>query len=74
MTFAPKSSHIQNVEYDPASQIISVQFANGKTYTHGGFPADAAAAFQKFPSAGSYYHRFVKKYKLLEVKDAEPKK
>ncbi len=67
MIYSPKSSHIKSFDYSPELRQLKVAFAtNKKIYTHQGFPPEAWAALQRFPSAGKYYHRFVKdRYKML---------
>jgi len=67
MTFEPgKSSHVEKVDYDPVSNRMTVKFKNSeKPYTHGGVPPGVFDGIKRAPSAGSFYHRFVKRYKLL---------
>lgn len=65
--FDPKSSHIRNVAYDPASKQLSVTFHNQKVYTYAGVPQEAYANMQGYRSAGEYLHRVLKRnYKLLK--------
>ena len=62
--FKPKSSHIREVGYDDASRSMAVKFHNGKVYTHLGVPPEAFVNMQKYRSAGEFYHRIIKRYKL----------
>jgi KTSC domain len=66
-THIPKSSHIKSLYYDKEKRLLTVTFStNNKSYTHSGVSPEVYGAMVKFPSAGKYYHRFIRdKYKLF---------
>jgi hypothetical protein len=76
ISHSPKdSSHIRSFSYDDHSKVMSVIFAHDrlnepKVYHHSGVPLEIFNAWLKWSaaghSAGSYYHRFVSKYKILK--------
>lgn len=66
LTHVPRrSSHILKLSYSPSVSTLAVTFKNGKTYTHAAVPRSTFDAFTRFPSPGTYYHRFVQRYKLI---------
>ena len=76
-THSPKQSgHIQSFRYDDHAKILSVTFAHErlkepKVYHHTNVPLEVFNSWLKWSadghSAGSYYHRFVSRYKLAPV-------
>lgn len=67
ITVNPKSNHIREYSYDPASKQLSVQFHNGRTYTHVGVPQEAFDNMQRYRSAGEFYHGVIKRYALAKA-------
>lgn len=67
LSHKPESSHIERIACNPAEKSISVTFKGGKTYTYS-VPEkteEIYRAFIGFPSAGEYFHRFLKRFPLL---------
>lgn len=62
----PKSSHIRSYSYDAPSKSLTVEFHNGKSYTHVGVPSAVYSNMQKDWSAGKYYHAVVRRYPLAK--------
>lgn len=62
----PKSSHIRSYSYDPAAKSLTVDFHNGKTYTHVGVPPEAYENMQRYRSAGEFYHGVIRRYPLAK--------
>lgn len=57
----PTSGHVHRVLYDDCEHTLSVTFhTNGKTYTHYAVPPDIFDGMKAHPSAGQFYHQFVK--------------
>ena len=66
ITFEPtRSSHVRHLAYDPDVRDLQVTFANGSTYHHAGVPPHVFAAMTREPSAGSYYHRVIRRHYAL---------
>lgn len=55
-----KSSNIDGVHYDPATQILTVRFINGGTYKYGGVVQSHYDGLRKAKSAGKYFHKTIK--------------
>lgn len=66
LIYEPKSSHMKRAEYDPEARTLSVTFLTDKTYTHINVPRETFENFQKFPSAGKFYHQVIKKFRLKQ--------
>lgn len=56
---AVRSSHVDGVAYDPASQELHVSF-RGRRGIYKGVPADVAEAVQDAPSIGQALHLWVR--------------
>ncbi len=67
LSFAPDSSHIKLVTYNPSTKQMAVTFStNGKTYTHTDVPHEIYESARQRRSFGQYYHGTIKhRYKLL---------
>lgn len=60
-TFIPRAStNVAKVEYDRATQLLTVHFQSGGVYDHTGVPVDVFIGMQNAQSVGGYYHRQVK--------------
>jgi hypothetical protein len=70
-SFSPKSSHIQKVDYDQATQQLFITFANGARYRYDKFPAEAFRNFEKYPSAGKFHAQVVKRYRSTPLDKEE---
>ncbi len=65
-----KSSTIDAYDYDPASQVMTVQFKSGGTYTYHGVPPEAHADFLAADSKGSFLQRHIRgRYDHKKVTD-----
>jgi KTSC domain len=62
MTLTPvtTSSAISGHAYDPATQTLHLQFANGGTYAYPGVPAEKYAHLQAAPSLGKYVAQHIR--------------
>ncbi len=74
LTHQPKDSgHVQHLAYDPDSKHLHVRFRNKsnkqaepRTYIFAGVPSHVYEQMTKWPSAGEYFHRVIKRhYKLV---------
>lgn len=74
-THTPKSEHVKSFSYDDHRQVLSVTFQSDrapapKIYSHAGVPLSVFHSFLEWSknghSAGSYYHRFLKRYPRTE--------
>lgn len=54
------SSAISDAEYDPETQQMELTFVNGGPYTFYNVPQDVYDGLGAAPSAGKYYHAFIK--------------
>lgn len=52
-----QSSNVSAVGYDSDSQIVYVEFLDGKIYCYKGVPQGEFEALLSAPSVGSYLHR-----------------
>lgn len=50
-----QSSHLQHYEYDPESQILTVQFVNGSVYQYGGVPLTEFHNMAQSGGGGTYF-------------------
>ena len=50
-----QSSHLQNYEYDPNSQLLTIQFVNGAVYQYAGVPAYEFYNMAQSGGAGTYF-------------------
>ena len=56
-TFIPRSTNIAEVTYDGDTKTLSVTFKDGDQWEYSGVPAEVYGAFQRAPSAGSFFYR-----------------
>jgi hypothetical protein len=59
-TVPVKSSNVSAIGHDPASNELTVVFANGGSYIYSGISADHHAALMAAPSLGSHLHKVIK--------------
>ena len=57
-TFIPRSTNIGEVVFDAGT--LTVTFKNGDQWQYSGVPAEVYAAFQRAPSAGSFFFRQIR--------------
>ena len=72
---APEDSHVEKVTASAADGTLSVKFKNSsRVYTHvvGDQALKMFEAWREFPSAGTYYHRFVKRFPQARKSDKIP--
>lgn len=50
-----QSSHLQNYQYDPNTQILTIQFTNGALYQYAGVPITDFYNMAQSGSAGTYF-------------------
>lgn len=60
LSWRPPSSHIFQVDYDDATDTLSVEFTDGRTYDYLNVPSQVARAFQAAASAGEFLNRQIK--------------
>ena len=69
-----KSSNLAAAGYDPATQVLRVQFKNGSIYDYSQVPPDVANALFSANSAGQYLHQRIKgQYEHTLIQPAAPK-
>jgi len=54
------SSDLRSVGYDPAAQVLEIEFHSGGVYQYTGVPASAHTALMQAGSKGSYFHAHIK--------------
>lgn len=59
-TFIPRSENIAQVEYDGETRVMTVTFKDGNAWEYRGVDPQVYAAFQRAPSAGSYFYRHIR--------------
>jgi hypothetical protein len=55
------SSNLASVGYDPAAQILEIEFHSGGVYQYFGVPTDIYQGLMAASSHGSYFDQFIKK-------------
>lgn len=50
-----QSSHLQTYDYEPNSQVLTVQFANGSVYQYSGVPQTVFDTLQQNGGGGTYF-------------------
>ena len=56
----PHSTNVAAMQYDEASEALTVEFKDGSEYVLSSVPSWAAQGLHDSPSPGSYYHRHLK--------------
>lgn len=59
-TFLPKSSNIDQIDYDSDEQKMVIQFKSGQAWEYSGVPQSVFMGIQNAPSAGSYFFRNIR--------------
>lgn len=54
------SSNIQGVHYEPATEVMTVEFKNGGRYAYKGVPADEHEGLMNAASCGQYLNENIK--------------
>lgn len=54
------SSYVKSIGYDPASQVMHVEFDGGKVFHYDGVPPEAHLAFRNSDSIGKHFHANIK--------------
>ena len=54
------SSNLRSFRYDADNSILEVRFHNGREYRYIDVDTDTAAGLASAPSAGSYFHNFIR--------------
>ncbi|QDZ08897.1 KTSC domain-containing protein [Sphingomonas panacisoli] len=54
------SSVIRSFAYDPAAQVLDVQFVSGRRYAYLDVPARVAAALHRAASKGGFFNRRIR--------------
>lgn len=62
ITHAFSSEAIAFIDYDPDTQELLVTFTRGGPYVYTGVPQSVVEGWLAAPSAGRYYHQFIKSY------------
>ena len=55
-----ESSQIKSVGYDPATEVMEVEFSTGSIYEYAGIPANIHADFMRAESKGAFLGRHIK--------------
>ena len=50
-----QSSHLQSYDYDPNTQILTVEFQNGAVYTYTGVPQNVFAGLAQNGGGGTFF-------------------
>lgn len=51
-----QSSHLQSYDYDPETQILTVEFVNGTIYQYAGVPQTEYWNLAQNGGSGTYFH------------------
>lgn len=62
ITHAFVSEAIAFIDYDASTEELSVTFTRGGPYVFTGVPQSVVEGWLSAPSAGRYYHAFIKSY------------
>ncbi|MFL5807477.1 MAG: KTSC domain-containing protein [Roseiflexaceae bacterium] len=54
------SSNLRSVGYDPAAQLLEIEFHSGGVYQYTGVPESIYSALMQAASKGSYFHDHIK--------------
>ena len=69
-----QSSHLQNYEYDPDTQVLTIQFVNGSIYRYDGVPATEFYNMAQSGGAGTYFCAKIKnRYPTTKITDGPRK-
>lgn len=58
--YAPESSTIKTLTYDPAGRVLLIDFVNSGSYLYLKVPLDIWLGLMEAKSVGSYFHKAVK--------------
>jgi hypothetical protein len=56
----PSSSHIASASFDPSTDTLTIEFADGRTYDYLNVPVQVYRDLTLAASVGSYFHRHVR--------------
>lgn len=70
-----QSSHLQSYEYNPNSQVLTIQFVNGAIYQYAGVPITEFYNMAQSGGAGTYFWAKIRyQYPTTKIADAPKKK
>lgn len=70
-----QSSHLQAFDYDPTSQILTIQFANGSVYQYQGVPQTEFDNLAQSGGGGTFFHAKIRdQYPTTKIVGPERKK
>jgi hypothetical protein len=70
-----QSSHLQRYEYDPNSQVLTIQFVNGAIYQYSGVPITEFYNMAQSGGAGGYFWSKIRdKYPTTKIAEAPKRK
>lgn len=70
-----QSSHLQSYDYDPNTQVLTVQFVNGAVYQYSGVPLTEYHNLVQSGGAGTYFWTKIRdQYPTAKIVDAPSKK
>lgn len=55
-----ESSQMKSIGYDPATQVMEVEFSNGRIYQYDNVPANIHADFMEAKSKGAFLGKHIK--------------
>jgi hypothetical protein len=65
-----QSSHLQEYEYDAASETLTVQFQNGSVYQYSGVPMDRYEKLRQSGGSGTVFHSEIRgRYAAAKLAD-----
>lgn len=75
MSKVAQSSHLQTYEYDPNTQVLTVQFVNGSIYQYSGVPITEFYNMAQSGGGGTYFHAKIRnKFPTTKIAEAPRKK
>lgn len=57
---SPESKLIRRASYDELTQVLTVEFAAGTTYTYGHVPSDIWHDFEQASSVGAFFNQVIR--------------
>ena len=68
MPIVAQSSHLQNYDYDPETQVLTIQFQNGAVYQYSGVPSFEFENLRQNGGSGTlFWSRIRDRYNFQKV-------
>ena len=67
-----QSSHLQEHQYDPNTQVLTIRFTNGAIYQYTGVPLNVANGLAKAGGGGTFFWKNIR-YQYPTTKIVDPR-